>query len=61
VKGSYYGSVHPRRDFPLLLDLCRAGILDLERLISKRYSLGQINEAYADMLAGKQARGVIVF
>jgi NDMA-dependent alcohol dehydrogenase len=61
VKGSYYGSVHPRRDFPLLLDLYRAGRLDLERLISKRYSLAQINEAYADMIAGKQARGVIVF
>jgi S-(hydroxymethyl)glutathione dehydrogenase/alcohol dehydrogenase len=61
VKGSYYGSVHPRRDFPMLLDLYRAGKLDLERLISKRYALRQINEAYADMLTGRQARGVIVF
>jgi Zn-dependent alcohol dehydrogenase len=61
VKGSYYGSVHPRRDFPMLLDLYRAGRLDLEQLISKRYTLPQINGAYADMLSGRIARGVIVF
>jgi S-(hydroxymethyl)glutathione dehydrogenase/alcohol dehydrogenase len=61
VKGSYYGSVHPRRDFPLLLDLYSSGRLDLDQLISKQYMLGQINEAYADMLSGHIARGVIVF
>ena len=61
VKGSYYGSVSPRRDFPMLLDLYRQGRLDLDSLISKRYPLSQINEAYADMLAGSLARGVIVF
>jgi S-(hydroxymethyl)glutathione dehydrogenase/alcohol dehydrogenase len=61
VKGCYYGSVHPRRDFPMLLDLYRAGKLDLDRLISKRYPPSDINQAYADMLSGRQARGVIVF
>jgi S-(hydroxymethyl)glutathione dehydrogenase / alcohol dehydrogenase len=61
VKGSYYGSVNPRRDFPMLLDLYQARKLDLDLLISKRYRLRQINEAYADMLSGNLARGVIVF
>jgi S-(hydroxymethyl)glutathione dehydrogenase/alcohol dehydrogenase len=61
IKGSYYGSVHPRRDFPMLLDLYRAGRLDLDRLVSRRYSLNQINEAFADMLSGRHARGVIMF
>lgn len=60
VKGSYYGSVHPRRDFPLLLDLYRSGQLDLDHLISKQYTLHEINQAYADMLTGGIARGVIV-
>ena len=60
VKGSYYGSVHPRRDFPLLVDLYQAGRLDLDQLITKQYTLRQINEAYADMLSGDIARGVIV-
>ncbi|MDL1901423.1 Zn-dependent alcohol dehydrogenase [Anaerolineae bacterium CFX9] len=61
VKGSYYGSVNPPRDFPLMLDLFVAGKLPLNRLITQRYSLEQINEAYAAMLTGKVARGVIVF
>ena len=61
VKGCYYGSVHPRRDFPMLLELYRSGRLHLERLISKKYSLNQINEAFSDMRSGRQARGVIVF
>jgi S-(hydroxymethyl)glutathione dehydrogenase/alcohol dehydrogenase len=61
VKGSYYGSVHPRRDFPLILELYKSGRLDLDRLISRRYALHQINEAFADMLSSQFARGVIVF
>ena len=61
VTGTYYGSAHPARDFPRYADLYLQGKLDLDRLISKTYSLDQINDAFADLLAGKLARGVIVF
>jgi NDMA-dependent alcohol dehydrogenase len=61
IKGSYYGSVSPRRDFPLLIDLFVAGRLKLTELISREYRLDQINAAFADMLRGDLARGVIVF
>lgn len=61
IKGSYYGSVSPRRDFPLLIDLYLAGKLKLDELISREYHLEQINEACAAMLSGDVARGVIVF
>jgi Zn-dependent alcohol dehydrogenase len=61
VMGSYYGSAHPARDFPRLADLYLRRKLDLDRLVSKTYRLEQINEAYADMLDGANARGVIVF
>jgi len=61
VMGTYYGSANPARDFPLYADLCSKGKLDLDLLVSKTYKLDQINEAYADMLSGKLARGVIVF
>lgn len=61
VTGSYYGTANTARDFPLYADLYLKGKLDLDRLISKKYRLGQINEAYADMLGGEVARGVIVF
>ena len=61
VMGTYYGSANTARDFPLYADLYLKGRLDLERLVSKQYPLEQINEAYADMLSGEAARGVIVF
>jgi NDMA-dependent alcohol dehydrogenase len=61
VMGSYYGSANPVRDFPLLADLYLRDKLDLDRMVSKTYRLAQINEAYADMLSGENARGVIVF
>ena len=61
VTGSYYGTANTARDFPLYADLYLQGQLDLDRLVSQQYTLDQINEAYADMLAGENARGVIVF
>ena len=61
VTGSYYGTANTARDFPLFANLYRQGQLDLDRLVTKTYSLGQINEAYQDMLSGETARGVIVF
>ncbi len=61
VTGCYYGTANPARDFPLLADLYGQGRLDLDRLITKTYPLTAINAAYADMLAGTVARGVIAF
>ncbi len=61
IKGSYYGSVSPRRDFPKLIDLYGKGKLKLDELVSREFPLEQINEAYAEMLSGGTARGVIVF
>jgi S-(hydroxymethyl)glutathione dehydrogenase/alcohol dehydrogenase len=61
VKGCYYGSSIPARDFPRFSELYLAGLLDLDALVTKRYSLPEINEAYADMLEGRLARGVVVF
>lgn len=61
VMGSYYGTSNTTRDFPLYANYYKEGKLNLAGLITKRYSLLQINEAYADMNAGKLARGVILF
>ncbi|MBS1252104.1 MAG: NDMA-dependent alcohol dehydrogenase [Anaerolineales bacterium] len=61
VVGSYYGTANTRRDFPMILDLYMAGKLRLDELISREYTLDEINEAYEAMLSGQVARGVIVF
>jgi NDMA-dependent alcohol dehydrogenase len=60
VKGSYYGSASPARDFPFFAGLYLQGRLDLDQLVSRTYPLEQVNSAYADMLSGSVARGVIV-
>ena len=59
--GSFYGSANPRVDMPNILKLYEEGKLKLDELITQNYRLEQINEAFADMEAGKNARGVILF
>ena len=61
VLGSYYGTCVAARDFPRYAAWCQDGRLPLERLVSRTYTLDQINEAYADMLSGQGARGVMLF
>jgi S-(hydroxymethyl)glutathione dehydrogenase/alcohol dehydrogenase len=59
--GSLFGSANPRKDIPKLLELYTQGQLDLDGLVTRTYSLEQINEGYADMNAGKNIRGVLVY
>jgi S-(hydroxymethyl)glutathione dehydrogenase/alcohol dehydrogenase len=61
LRGTYYGSANIRRDFPRLLDLWRAGQLDLEGMITRRLTIDQINDAFAAMQAGEVIRQVITF
>jgi S-(hydroxymethyl)glutathione dehydrogenase/alcohol dehydrogenase len=60
VKGTIFGSLNPRADIPKLLDMYRVGDLKLDELITKRYTLDQINEGYQAMRDGENIRGVIV-
>ncbi len=59
--GSWYGSANVHVDIPRLFSLYQAGKLKLDELVTRTYALEQINEAFADMTAGMNARGVITF
>jgi Zn-dependent alcohol dehydrogenase len=59
LMGSFLGSCHSRRDIPRLLDLWRAGRIDLEGMITSRRPLADINDAFADMHAARGIRTVI--
>jgi S-(hydroxymethyl)glutathione dehydrogenase/alcohol dehydrogenase len=61
LTGSYFGSARPREDFPRMLALYAAGKLKLDELITRRYSIDQAPQAFADLESGRNARGVIVF
>ncbi len=58
--GCQYGSVVPSRDFPLLLNLWRSGRLPLDRLITARIKLDDVNIAFDDLARGTGIRAVIV-
>jgi S-(hydroxymethyl)glutathione dehydrogenase/alcohol dehydrogenase len=61
LQGSYFGSCVPRVDFPRLLQLYMAGKLKLDELITRRYTIDEAPQAFADLEAARNARGVIVF
>jgi len=61
IKGSYYGSADVRSDFSRVLRLWRTGRLDLEGMISRKIGLEDVNDAIADLRAGKVIRSVITF
>jgi S-(hydroxymethyl)glutathione dehydrogenase/alcohol dehydrogenase len=51
----------PEFDFPKLLDLYSQGALKLDELITRTYALENLQQAIDDMLAGRNAKGVVVF
>ena len=61
VVGSWFGSANMRRDIPRLMELYLQGQLNLDDLITRTYTLDQINEGYEAMRNGENIRGVLVF
>jgi S-(hydroxymethyl)glutathione dehydrogenase/alcohol dehydrogenase len=61
IQGVLYGSLSPSKDILRLLSMYQAGQLKLKELVTRTYTLDQVNEGYADMHAGKNIRGVITF
>lgn len=59
--GTVFGSCNPRTDIPLLAGLYEAGRLQLDEMITRRYRLDDINEAYRALTDGELVRGVIDF
>ena len=60
IQGALYGSWSPRYAIPTLLGLYKQGKLKLDELVTNRYTLDQINDAYQDMRDGRNIRGVIL-
>ena len=60
VKGTLFGNSNPMFDINNLLGMYQDGKLKLDELITKKYTLDQVNEGYDDLIAGKNIRGVII-
>jgi S-(hydroxymethyl)glutathione dehydrogenase / alcohol dehydrogenase len=59
--GSYYGSADVRREFARLIDLWKAGRLDLDGMISARLDVSQAQDAFEAMKRGEVIRQVLTF
>jgi alcohol dehydrogenase len=61
LKGSYLGGATPSRDIPRYIEWFRRGELPIDRLLSERIALADINAAFDRLADGQTVRQVIVF
>ena len=60
LKSSWYGDCLPERDFPTLINLYLQGRLPLEKFVSERIGLDDIEDAFHKMHAGEVLRSVVI-
>ena len=61
LKGSYIGTCVPSRDIPRFIALYRQGRLPVDKLLSGRLRLDEINHGFDLLREGKALRQVVVF
>lgn len=61
VKGSYIGTCVPQRDLPRYVALYRQGRLPVDKLLTHRLKLDEINGGFERLRNGKAVRQVVVF
>jgi S-(hydroxymethyl)glutathione dehydrogenase / alcohol dehydrogenase len=61
LKGNIFGGGSSHVETPKLVGLYRAGLLNIDEMVTKTYRLEDINQGYQDMLDGNNIRGVITF
>ncbi|MBC3186663.1 S-(hydroxymethyl)mycothiol dehydrogenase [Corynebacterium sp. zg-331] len=60
LKPSWYGDCLPERDFPAYVDLHLQGSFPLDKFVTERVGLDEVEEAFATMKAGTVLRSVVV-
>lgn len=61
LKGSYVGSCVPARDIPRFAELMMQGRLPIERLMTHRLGLADINAGFERLAAGEAIRQIVIF
>jgi alcohol dehydrogenase len=61
IRGSYLGSAVPARDIPRLVALHQAGRLPVDRLLTDRLSLEEINLGFDRLAEGHAVRQAVIF
>ncbi|MBY6046940.1 zinc-dependent alcohol dehydrogenase family protein [Vannielia litorea] len=61
IRGSYVGSCVPKRDIPRFARMMQQGQLPIEKLMTHKIRLDEINEGFERLAAGQAIRQVIEF
>ncbi len=61
IKGSFMGSSVPSRDVPRFIALYRAGLLPVDRLLTHRLGLPEINTGFDRLARAEAIRQVVLF
>ena len=59
VRGSYLGSCVPSRDIPRYIRMHKRGMLPVDKLLSRRFRLDEINLGFDQLREGRLVRGVV--
>lgn len=59
IKGSHGGDCNPSYDIPRLLRLQESGKFNLNKMITREYTLDEINQAIQDMRSGDTVKNII--
>ena len=60
LKSSWYGDCLPTRDFPMLIDLYLQGRLQLDRFVSEKITIEEVENAFLKMERGEVLRSVVI-
>ncbi|AOD23778.1 S-(hydroxymethyl)mycothiol dehydrogenase [Rhodococcus pyridinivorans] len=60
LKSSWYGDCLPERDFPTYVDLYQQGRLPLEKFVTERIGIDDVEKAFETMHRGEVLRSVVV-
>jgi S-(hydroxymethyl)mycothiol dehydrogenase len=60
LKSSWYGDCLPSRDFPMLVDLALQGRFPLDKFVTERISLDDVEQAFEKMHRGEVLRSVVI-
>jgi S-(hydroxymethyl)mycothiol dehydrogenase len=60
TRSSWYGDCLPNRDFPMLIDLYLQGRLPLDKFVTEKIGLDDVEEAFHKMERGEVLRSVVM-
>jgi S-(hydroxymethyl)glutathione dehydrogenase/alcohol dehydrogenase len=60
LQGALFGGCSPSVDIPRQVELYRSGMLKLDELVTRTYTLDEVAQGFSDLHAGVNIRGIVL-